>query len=266
MKISKAWRMSLIAASLPSPCRRTVLRNGRALWPAVALTLLGGCATAPQLAPIGKGEPVAMFVVRGPQNEGLVKIHNLSQVDNARVGAGAGAVIGGLFGVSCGPWVTICMPAFASIGAAYGGLAGAAVGVTGALTEDQAARVRDRLTRAQQSHDLLDELRTSVTDRARKHWDLVSDPSATVVTVELQDVSLTSTRDERVGLTVRVVVSVRPSGSPPETAQKQKHYEHVGALSSLAVWLDEGSDLLDTSLSSATQKLATQIVSDLALN
>jgi hypothetical protein len=232
----------------------------------VALTLLGGCATAPQLTPIAKGEPVAMVVVRVPQKEGVVSIRNQALGNDLVVGAGSGAVIGGLYGLTCGPLVPFCVPFGMGIGAIYGTVAGAAVGVTGALPEDKAALVRDRLTRAQQSHDLLDELRRGVTDRARKHWDLSSDPSATVVTVELQAVSLTSTRDEQVGLIVRVLVTVRPGGSPPHTAPKQKTYEYVGAFSSLAVWLDEGSDLLDTSLSSATQQIATQIVSELALN
>jgi hypothetical protein len=87
-----------------------------------------------------------------------------------------------------------------------------------------------------------------------------------VATAELQDVSLTSNRDEQVGLIVRVLVTVRPAGSPPQTAPKQRTYKYAGAFSSLAVWLNEGSDLLDTSLTSATQQIATQVVSGLALN
>lgn len=266
MKIATSWGRSMIAAPLPSPRRLSVLRNGSALWASLMLILLGGCASVPQLKPIGKGEPVAMFVVNGLQNEGLVSIRNQALGNDTLVGAGTGAVIGGLYGLTCGPWVVFCIPLGMGIGAIYGTVAGAAVGVTGALPEDKAALVRERLSRAQQSHDLLDELRRSVTDRARKHWNLTADPSATVVTVELQDLSLTSTRDEQVGLIVRVLVTVRPSGSLPHTAPKQKTYEYVGAFSSLAVWLDEGSDLLDTSLSSATQQIATQIVSELALN
>lgn len=264
MKIAKLWGPSVIATSLPSPRRRTLLWSGRAPWAAIALSLLGGCAAAPQRTPIGKGAPVAMVVVKSPQTKGLVDIRNQSLGNDTAVGTGSGAMVGGLWGLTCGPFVVFCIPLGMGMGAIYGTVAGAAVGVTGALPGVKAAQLRDRLDRAQQSHDLLDELRRNVTDSARKHWNLGSDPSATVVTIELQDMSVTSTRDERVSLTVRVLVSVQPSGSPPQTAPTQKLYEYVGAFSNLAVWLDEGSDFLDATLSSATRQIATQIVAELA--
>lgn len=266
MKIAKSWGLSVIATSLPGLRRRTLLWSGRAPWAAVALSLLGGCATAPQLTPIGKGAAVAMVVVKSPQAEGPVDIRNQSLGNETAVGAGSGAAVGGLWGLTCGPLVVFCIPLGMGIGAIYGTVAGAAVGVTSALPNNKTAQLRDRLGRAQQSHDLLDELRRNVTDSARKHWNLGPDPSATVITVELQEMIVTSTRDERVSLTVRALVSARPSGSPPQTAPKQKLYEYVGAFSNLAVWLDEGSDLLDATLSSATRQIATQIVAELALN
>lgn len=254
------------AASLRSPCRRTLPWRGRAAWATLALSLLGGCATAPRLTPIGKGASIAMVVIKSPQAEGQVDIHNQALGNDTAVGAGSGAMVGGLYGLTCGPFVVLCIPLGMGVGAIYGTVAGAAVGATAALPADKAARVRDRLGRAQQSHDLLEELRRNVNDSARKHWNLSSDPSATVVTVELQDMRVTSTRDERVSLIVRVRVSVRPSGPPPQTATTQTHYEYVGAFSSLAVWLDEESNLLDATLSSAALQIATQIVAELASN
>jgi hypothetical protein len=118
-------------ASLPNPRRRPVLWEKRALGAAVALILLGGCASPPQLTPIGKGKPVVMFVVSGPQNEGLVNIRHQTLGNDTLVGTGSGAVIGGLYGLTCGPWVLFCVPFGMGIGALYGTVAGAAVGATG---------------------------------------------------------------------------------------------------------------------------------------
>jgi hypothetical protein len=256
----------LAVAGMPGRPRWMFRINRRTICATVWLGMLGGCSTPPQITPIRRDESVAIVVVRSPQGNGVIEISNQALGNDTAVGAGSGAVVGGLYGLTCGPLALFCVPLGALAGAIYGTVGGAAVGVTGALSEENAALVRDRLSRVQQSHDLLNELRKNVTDSARKRWNLSVDPSATVVTVELQDMRVTSTRGERVGLTVRVLVTVRPSGSPPQTAPKQMLYEYVGAFSSLAVWLDEGSDLLDTSLSSATQQIATQIVSELALN
>lgn len=58
-------------------------------------------------------------------------------------------------------------------------------------------------------------------------------------------------------------VSVRSSANGRLTSSDKKPYEYLGAYSALSVWLDEGSDFVDTSLSSASQQIAAEIVSDL---
>ena len=85
------------------------------------------------------------------------------------------------------------------------------------------------------------------------------------ITVELQGLILTSTRDESIGLIMQVQVTVTPAGASSQTASaRQKRYEYVGPAGQLSLWLDERSDYLDTSLSSAIQVLAAQIVAELA--
>jgi hypothetical protein len=42
-------------------------------------------------------------------------------------------------------------------------------------------------------------------------------------------------------------------------------YQYVAPTSSLSIWLDESNDFIDTALTSASQQIATQIVSDLAM-
>jgi hypothetical protein len=149
------------------------------------------------------------------------------------------------------------------LGGLTGTAAGAAVGLTGDLSADKADQIRERLKRAQRSRDLLQDMRSQLSERAGRHWNLASDPSARVVTVELQELSLTSTRDERVGLVYRVLVTVKTSLAQPTPTRKT--FEYASALSPLTTWLDERSDLLDTTLRNAGEQIAAQIVSELAL-
>jgi outer membrane lipoprotein SlyB len=241
--------------------------NRRTAWAILWLGIvLCGCATTPRLAPVRSGESVAIVVTRSPQADGVTRIRNQALGNDMSTGIGSGMVVGGLWGLSCGPFAPLCVPLGAAAGAITGTVAGAAVGMTGALSDDKSAQLRDRLNRAQQSHDLLEELRANVTERAHKHWTLSTDPSATTVTVELQDILLTSTRDEHIGFVLHVLVIVRPSSAQQPNSAKQKRYEYVGPFSSLTVWLDERSDFLDTSFTAALQQIATQIVSELAVN
>ena len=105
----------------------------------------------------------------------------------------------------------------------------------------------------------------NVNERALKVWTPGTDASAPVVRIELQDLQLASTRDERVRceVRVRVVVENRADKAAPP---KEKVYDYVGPFSSLAVWLDENSDFVDTSLTSASHQIAAQIISDLTVH
>ena len=179
-------------------------RTTHALSTILALAVLSGCATAPQIGPIRSGESVAIVLTRGPAPEAALKIRNQALGDNVSAGAGAGTgmVAGGLWGLTCGPLAILCVPLGAMTGAVTGTAAAAVVGVTGELSSETAVQLRDRLARFQQSHDLVEELRSNVTGRARRHWTIV-EASGSVVTIELQNIALTSTRDEQTSFTLR---------------------------------------------------------------
>ena len=136
--------------------------------------------------------------------------------------------------------------------------------MTGALSDEKAARLRERLGRLQASHPLVEELERNVSSRAVKYWPLDAASAANVVSIEIQDLELMSTRDEQIRCAIRVLVSVRSSANGRPKSWDKKPYEYLGAHSALSVWLDEGSDFVDTSLSSASQQIAEQIVSDLS--
>jgi hypothetical protein len=230
-----------------------------------AVALVCGCASPPTLPPIRHGDAVAFTVAMSPDAKGSIQIRNEAVRNDMSAGVGSGLVAGGLWGLTCGPFAVLCVPLAAALGGVTGAAAGAVVGVTGALPDDKAVLLRDRLHREDVARPLLGALQTQIDERARKLWQLDASPSATVVRVELQDLLLISTRDERVRCVVQVRVSVLAGDAKPGAAPPSKMYEYVGPYSALAVWLDEGSDFVGTSLASASQQLAAQIVSDLAL-
>lgn len=232
------------------------------LW----LGLLCGCATPPRLGPIRSDERIDFVVIQSAQADAVTRIRNQDLGRNTTVGAGSGMVVGALSGLGCGPFAWLCIPAGALVGGLTGTAAGAVVGLTASLSDDKAASIRERLGRVQQSRDIADRLRSELGERARQHWPVNADSSATVVTVDLVEQSLTSTRDDRIGLVVRVLVSVKPDGAALRAPMTQKQFEYVGPLSPLTAWLDEKSDFLELSLNSASQQLAAQIVSELLSN
>ena len=229
----------------------------------MALALLSACASGPSLPTIQNAETVSVLVTQSPTDSGPIAVHNEAIGTGVSAGLGTGFVAGGLWGLACGPFAVLCMPLGAITGAVAGTAAGAAVGVTGALADDKAARLRERLGRLQASHSLVDELQRNVNVRAVKYWQLGSGPAVTVVNIELQALELMSTRDEQIRCAIRVLVSVKSPGSGQSMPADKKKYEYLGAYSALSVWLDDSSDFVDTSLSSASQQIAAQIVADL---
>jgi hypothetical protein len=246
--------------------------NKRTISSILVLNLLVGCAT-PHITPIRRGEEVAIVFTKSPQDDGVIDSRNEKLVSNTATGAGTGAaggaVTGGLTSLLCGPFVLLCLPFFVTAGVIIGTPVGAGVGavvaVRGSLSDEKAAQLRDRLMSVQQSHSLPAELQKNVNDRAQRYWKLSTDPSATLVTIELQNLLL-SNRDEQISFTVQVKVSVQQHGAKQADPPEQKMYEYVSTLSSLSVWLDESSDFVDIQLTSASQQIAANIVSDLAQN
>jgi len=234
--------------------------------------LLIGCA-APQITPIPRGEPISIVFTRSPKADGVIDIRNEDLGSNAKTGAGTGAtggaVAGAIAGLTCGPFFIFCAPVFAAAGAVVGTATGAGVGagvaIMGELSNEKAAQLRDRVGRVQQSHSLQSELQKNVNDRAQKYWKLGTDQSAALVIIELQDLLLSSKRDEQINCTIRVLLSVQRGVAKDSKTTEQKMYQYAAPTSSLSIWLDESSDFIDTVLTSASQQIATQIVSDLAM-
>jgi hypothetical protein len=169
---------------------------------------------------------------------------------------------GGLWGLACGPLAPLCVPVLAGFGVATGAVAGAGVGLSGALSNDKAAKLRGRLDQSLRAHSPSDELSRRIADRARLHWRVAKDEAAETVTVDLTDLVLNSTRDEQIGFVVAARVRTQKPGS--QAPLSEKNYRYVAPASSLSIWLDERNHFVDTNLRIAMEHLAAQIVAELA--
>jgi hypothetical protein len=244
-----------------APSRRLSAAGKRTgAW--LLMAALAGCAAPPPLARVAPGQQVELVVLVSTADGGVTKIHNLALGEGVRGGAAAGLVAGSLWGLGCGPLALLCMPLGALIVAVPGAALGTAAGAGYALPDEKAAALRVRLVQVQQAVDLTQALRSSVTQRAQQHWTLVAEPAAWVLTLELQPLELSSSRDEQIGLMVRVTASLLRADS--RAAATRKTFEYKAPLSSLSVWLDERSDFVETIFAASAQQLATQIVAEVA--
>jgi hypothetical protein len=229
--------------------------------------LLGGCATAPHVEPISRETPVAFVVAMSQPSQGTNSVRSTAVTHDAVSGAMTGATAGALTGFLCGPLIVFCVPLGALMGAGAGVAAGATVGLAESVPKDKVALLDARLKRMQQSVDPLFELRTNVLDGAGKHWQLTDDTSGRVVSLEVQNLFLTSDRNKNIALVMKVLVSHRTgetaAGARPATPQR---FVVITQGNSLAAWLDERSDLPEMQLRTACQQMATQVISQLAFN
>lgn len=216
----------------------------------------------PTIAP---GEGVTVVVVRSQDSGGELDITNESLGNGVAGGGGTGAVAGGAWGLTCGPLAVLCVPLGAMMGMVTGGAAGAVVGATGMLPEEKAKMLRDRVNGATKEHNLVAKINDGVTTRAARYWKVDGAQPTTRVTIHVHDPRLMATRDEQVRCAIKLTVIVeRPGTGSPAERSFTKQYDYLGPYGALAVWLDQGSDFVDTSLTSASQQFAAQIVSDLA--
>ena len=182
---------------------------------ALCVVLLAGCASAPRVARIDHGIPVAFEIVMSQPARSATAVHDTAVIHDAGSGAKTGAAAGALSGLFCGPAFLICSPLGALVGAGAGVAAGATVGLAEVMPKDKVAQLDERLKRLQQSVDPLHELRMSVRDKAAKHWELTDDTSMRVVTMEVQNLYLTADRNENIALVMQVLVSQRDGTISP---------------------------------------------------
>ncbi len=237
--------------------------NARLVPWCVIATLMSACTT-PRLATLKRGEPVAFVVAAGKEADANVRVRNRTIGQDSRTGAGIGAGLGALIGLSCGPFILLCMPVAALAVGGGGAIVGAGVGVAEILSAEKLNQLESRLNRFRQPQILRDAFQAAVNEQSTKHWPNGSVSSPKVVRVELQDIFLNSMREARIVLVVRVMVSVENENSRQRGVLTQKQFGFVGQTSTFAMWMDSNNDFAEKSFGNAWQHLAAEIVSELA--
>lgn len=238
---------------------RTVVR---AIFPMVVFVLLSACVGPQRLPSVPEGSPLVLIVGPDAPAADRPPIGNDSIGKDAVAGAGAGMLAGAVSGLGCGPFAFLCVPAGILVGGTAGSVAGGMFGLVTGMSNEQVAALRERLQRHRQTYDPVAELRQQLVARIGTRWRLEETPAATRVTVQLLPIRLGSTRDGRIRFDLVAEVTQQPAGAGPLST---KSYTFNGPYSELALWMDERSDFLDTSLNSALQQLASQIVAEMSL-
>jgi hypothetical protein len=224
---------------------------------------LSGCATTPAVG-IGKGQEVAFQQVALTYPRQPIGLSNAAIFDSARFGAGGGAVIGALAGLSCGPLFVLCSPIGAVIYGAGGALIGAGVGVAQTLPSETLEQLQRRVEAFSASHDVPAELMAAIAERGKGHWLAVAaTPSTPVVQVRIESVSLYNDQVGRVGLGIRLFVITRPPGGDRRDETDRK-FEYVGTTSEPRLWIEDPDDFVATSFRNAYVGIAHDVFAYLA--
>lgn len=219
-----------------------------------------GCAST-RVTPVRAGEPVEL-VYADSLAVGQASIDNLALPSNTKTGVGAGATVGALSGLGCGPLAFLCVPVGLLVGGITGGVGGAAVGLTGSLPNEKALALRNRLVAVHSATPLLAELRTQVDQRAARVWDVKTRPAAQRLVVELSALELSSTRDEEIGLTLTASTRLERLGPAGTSPVSEKAFTTSAPPTPIGIWLDERSDYVESLFRTSAQQLAAQIVAE----
>ena len=254
-----------------------VLRVGFACSMSLLSLVLGACATQ-QLGTVKSGEEIAIVAYSESGPPPAIDISNKAIGRNSAVGGGGGAAIGALAGLSCGPFAIFCVPmgalAYGLVGAGGGAVVGAAQGLPAPVRDQLKAKIEDY----SRLHNAPADLMTTITDKARGHWRLVSSQSGTVVTVRLTEMAFQTVSDSRVALAISVDVSVkRPTDSPaPQmsvyvdrsrsvspTGATEKTFNYVGPNYNVRAWIEDKDEFVANSFVHAYRQIAENMLAEL---
>lgn len=123
------------------------------------------------MPPLTKDEPIHLLSV-SPQNVNS-KVKGPEAVgEGVGGGALAGAGLGFISGLQCGPLFVICSPAGAIVGSGAGAVAGGIEGGMIALSSEE-KKLMEELIQQQLGDDKLENfLSNNLTERAKQHWQL----------------------------------------------------------------------------------------------
>ena len=234
------------------------------LFTGMMFLLASGCASKPQINVLEVGDNVNII---SPINEiqgAMFEISNEAVWEDAETGIASGAVMGGAWGLTCGPWVIICAPLGALVGGVSGALTGAAVGATKSLDKINTDLINRKMTDILQQNDPQEYLLAKVVERASNQYQVIHGHAEKEVTVHPGLLGLHVLSDERLVLATKAVVSVRFTDSSGKQQTRSKEFKYVSQPNHLDSWTAEGDEFYQLRLEDAYRTLAENIVMSLS--
>ena len=213
-------------------------------------------------------------------------------VEGGAIGGASGAGVGALVGLICGPFLLVCVPAFAGAGAVggvvLGGGAGGIIKGTNAIPEGAAINIQAALYDAIAKRDLQNELRRRVlvranAGRANNAIDLginkTVDPSTppdyalfpgsgadAVLEISIAQIAFTSEGGTTPTFVLSIDARARLIKIPgSRVLWSDEHMAFKSPAAEFSLWTAKNSDLLKSEIESGLETLAQQIIENVPL-
>jgi hypothetical protein len=260
-----------IPPEAPSPPSESV----RASLGKVGVVSVGSALGGTVSGPIGVGNEAAKGIFEG-----------------GAIGGASGAGVGAVVGLVCGPFLLVCVPVFASVGAVggvvVGGGAGGIIKGTNAIPEGAATNIQAALYNAIAKRDLQNELRRHVLERANagranNAIDLgigkTVDPSTppdyalftssgvnTVLEITIAQIAFTSEGGTTPTFLLSIDARARVIQIPGNLVLwSDEHMAFKSPAAEFSLWIAKDSDLLKSEIESGLETLARQITETVLL-
>ena len=228
----------------------------------VLACILAGCASAP--TGIARGEPVAFVHEPLPYNERLeVKARDIAISQDLVGGATAGSVGGLLLGFTCGPYFPLCMGAGALVGMVGGAAIGAGIGVVESMPADSRRQLERRVSALPSGELVRERVMEAIVARGKGHWTEVRHSDAVkTVKVRVDQVTIYGARTGRVGLAMRVVLTLRPAGGSRHD-EIEREILYRSPESEVRLWLED-AQFVESAFEEAYRSIAQSAFATLA--
>jgi uncharacterized membrane protein len=226
----------------------------------VLIATLAGCSGQPQLGGVPKGETLAIRLPEGAV-EGEDNVSNKAIASDAKTGAGAGALTGAAWGLSCGFFAIICSPIGALAGAVVGGSSGAIVGSVRGLSAEQEEQLTANIANYLQSHNASRAMYDALVDRASKEWIIVDhDNEDKELSVAITTLQLKSQGSDKIFLTMSLLAQVSYTDAGGKRQSRKATFDYESPTSPVNSWVNNHNDFITRQFEASFVILSENIV------
>lgn len=229
----------------------------------LALLILAqlSCAAQSPLEPIPDDARVQVRI-EGSGEPGEAVNDDQFVLGAAATGAAAGAVVGTLAGLSCGPFFYFCAPLAASAGMAIGFVAGGIFGAASAINRDEQEAFRAILEASFSSSRPQAFLEGSFRNQAARRWLLVDHMPERIIDLRLDDFRVIQHSPDRFSLGLSGSFTVFAPAAPEQKLRRYR-FEQVTPARELDYFLDETGNNFRAEFARGIDSLANQMLSAL---